>query len=199
MELPAAPRPVPTAVPGRGPAVPRRPALQDTGRRRGWGAQDPRPSPLCLVRRPHPARAREPSSSLRPPRPGSSGLARGQFKPGGAAPSAVLREGGGRRSGGRGTEPRFFGRAGGPCRPLTAAVRSAERHLREGAALGSQNHRGLRTRRAHRVSAARRGAGGRGRVAPAALRAGPSPQQLRLRQAFGDRDLQAGRYRGNVP
>lgn len=44
-----------------------------------------------------------------------------------------------------GTEPR----AG---RGLTAAVRPAERHLRAGAALGSQNHRGLRPHRAHRVS-----------------------------------------------
>lgn len=36
---------------------------------------------------------------------------------------------------------------------------SAERHLRAGAALGSQNHRGLRPGRAHRVSAAGPGPG----------------------------------------
>lgn len=36
---------------------------------------------------------------------------------------------------------------------LMEAVRSAERHLREGAAMGGEEHRGLRAGRAHQVSA----------------------------------------------
>lgn len=40
---------------------------------------------------------------------------------------------------------------------LTGALRSAERHLRKGAAMGGEEHRGLRAGRAHRVSAEGRG------------------------------------------
>lgn len=176
---PRSPAPCP-----RGPAGPGRPALQAAAGRDG--APGPRPSPLGLARRPLPARAREPSSSLR-----SARDVRARSGPGLARRSCAERRPPGARRPGRGAEPRFCGAgAGGPRRPLTAAVRSAERHLREGAALGSQNRRGLRARRAHRVSAARRGARGGGRAARAALR---------LRRASGDRDLRAGRYRGRVP
>lgn len=76
-------------------------------------------------------------------------------------------------------EPRAAG-------PLTAAVLSAERHLREGAALGKENHRGLRPRRAHRVSASGCGAPQRGAAASAKTR------QMRSAARRGGRESGAG-------